>query len=148
MHAQHPVRFCCRSDIQLPPTRRPGGLQQPAALRPQLWHVPRPVNGTYVFCYHRSVYQQVLKVGLFHSFVPVIKTTEPQGLGTTSHSVVLHLARGDQVWVHVKDSVSKGMNSASESSSTFSGFLLYTDRCDVPTLAPMIPPEGGYRWGG
>lgn len=38
-------------------------------------------------------------VGLFHSFVPVIKTTEPQGLGTTSHSVVLRLARGDQVWV-------------------------------------------------
>lgn len=109
-----------------------------------------PVNGTYVFSYHLTVHERVLKVGLFHNFVPVVKTGETEVLGTTSHSVVLHLVCGDQVWIQVKDSVTNGMYAGSESSSTFSGFLLYPDRCDVPTfqgpLPPMVPPEGGYSW--
>lgn len=110
-----------------------------------------PVNGTYVFSYHLSVYEQVLKVGLFRNFIPVVKTTEPQVLGTTSHSLVLHLGRGDQVWLQVKDSATNGMYAGSESSSTFSGFLLHPDRCDLAMLRgpapPIVPPEGGYSWG-
>lgn len=110
-----------------------------------------PVNGTYVFSYHLTVHERVLKVGLFHNFTPVVKTTDPKVLGTTSHSVVLHLARGDMVWLQVKDSVTNGMYAGSESSSTFSGFLLHPDTCDMPMLrAPLIsimPPEDGYSWG-
>lgn len=110
-----------------------------------------PVNGTYVFSYHLTVHERVLKVGLFHNFVPVVKTTDPKVLGTTSHSVVLHLARGDRVWIQVKDSVTNGMYAGSESHSTFSGFLLHPDTCDVAflraPLLPLIPPEDGYSWG-
>lgn len=110
-----------------------------------------PINGTYVFSYHLTVHERVLKVGLFHNFRPVVKTTDPKVLGTTSHSVVLHLARWDRVWIQVKDSVTNGMYAGSESSSTFSGFLLHPDTCDVPLLRaplhPLIPPEDGYSWG-
>lgn len=110
-----------------------------------------PINGTYVFSYHLTVHERVLKVGLFHNFVPVVKTTDPKVLGTTSHSVVLHLARGDMVWVQVKDLVTNGMYAGTESSSTFSGFLLHPDSCDMAFLrapiVPMTPPEGGYSWG-
>lgn len=110
-----------------------------------------PINGTYVFSYHLTVHERVLKVGLFHNFIPVVKTTDPKVLGTTSHSVVLHLARGDMVWIQVKDSVTNGMYAGTESSSTFSGFLLHPDSCDTPLLRtpfpPVNPPMGGYTWG-
>lgn len=110
-----------------------------------------PVNGTYVFSYHLTVHERVLKVGLFHNFIPIVKTTDPKVLGTTSHSLVLHLAQWDRVWLQVKDSVTNGMYAGSESSSTFSGFLLHPDTCDVPMLRapfpPMMPPENGYSWG-
>ncbi|KAM9359683.1 uncharacterized protein ABDE67_002840 [Symphorus nematophorus] len=110
-----------------------------------------PVNGTYVFSYHLTVHDRVLKVGLFHNYIPVVKTTDPKVLGTTSHSVILHLARGDQVWIQVKDLASNGMITGSESSSTFSGFLLHPDTCDMALLrtpiTPMVPPETGYSWG-
>uniref|UniRef100_A0A667ZTI2 C1q domain-containing protein n=1 Tax=Myripristis murdjan TaxID=586833 RepID=A0A667ZTI2_9TELE len=87
-----------------------------------------PINGTYVFSYHLSVYRRILKVGLFHNFFPVVRTTNIQELGTTSHQLVLHLARGDRVWLQVKDETTNGMSALSESSSTFSGFLLHPDR--------------------
>uniref|UniRef100_A0A665UYC4 C1q domain-containing protein n=1 Tax=Echeneis naucrates TaxID=173247 RepID=A0A665UYC4_ECHNA len=83
-----------------------------------------PINGTYVFNYHLTVHERVLKVGLFHNFL---------------------------VWIQVKDSVTNGMYAGTEASSTFSGFLLHPDTCDVALLrAPMPPlmvPEGGYSWG-
>uniref|UniRef100_A0A665UXL7 C1q domain-containing protein n=1 Tax=Echeneis naucrates TaxID=173247 RepID=A0A665UXL7_ECHNA len=53
-----------------------------------------PINGTYVFNYHLTVHERVLKVGLFHNFLPV-----------------------------VKDSVTNGMYAGTEASSTFSGFF-------------------------
>lgn len=110
-----------------------------------------PINGTYVFSYHLTVHERVLKVGLFRNFLPVVKTTDPKVLGATSHSVVLHLARGDRVWIQVKDSVTNGMYAGTESSSTFSGFLLHPDTCDMPILRapihPMTLPEPGYTWG-
>uniref|UniRef100_A0A665UXU2 C1q domain-containing protein n=1 Tax=Echeneis naucrates TaxID=173247 RepID=A0A665UXU2_ECHNA len=37
-----------------------------------------PINGTYVFNYHLTVHERVLKVGLFHNFLPVVKTTDPK----------------------------------------------------------------------
>ncbi|XP_070761307.1 complement C1q and tumor necrosis factor-related protein 9 [Enoplosus armatus] len=110
-----------------------------------------PINGTYVFSYHLTVHERVLKVGLFHNFVPVVKTTDPKVLGTTSHSVILHLTRGDRVWIQVKDLATNGMYAGTESSSTFSGFLLHPDTCDMALfrapIRPVIPPEGGYSWG-
>uniref|UniRef100_A0A4W5R9Q6 Otolin-1 n=1 Tax=Hucho hucho TaxID=62062 RepID=A0A4W5R9Q6_9TELE len=86
-----------------------------------------PVNGTYVFSYHLMVFSKVLKVGLFHNFTPVVKTTEPAQLGTASNQVVLHLVMGDRVWLQVKDNITNGMYADQESRSTFSGFLLYPD---------------------
>lgn len=108
-----------------------------------------PVNGTYVFSYHLTVHERVLKVGLFHNFVPVVKTTDPKVLGTTSHSVVLHLARGDRVWVQVKDLITNGMYAGTESSSTFSGFLLHPDSCDMAFLRTAVPPmtPREFSWG-
>ncbi|KAM4627688.1 uncharacterized protein ACJ7VT_002641 [Polymixia lowei] len=110
-----------------------------------------PINGTYVFSYHLTVYEWVLKVGLFHNFIPVVKNTEAAHLGTVSQQVVLHLARGDRVWLLVKDHVTNGMYTSNEASSTFSGFLLHPDTCDMFQLRqpifPMSPAEGQYSWG-
>lgn len=108
-----------------------------------------PVNGTYVFSYHLVAYMRVLKVGLFHNFVPIVKTTESANLGTASQQVVLHLSRGDGVWLQVKDYTTNGMFASPESSSTFSGYLLHPDTCDMPMfrLLPPDPPAGVYGWG-
>uniref|UniRef100_A0A665UVX1 C1q domain-containing protein n=1 Tax=Echeneis naucrates TaxID=173247 RepID=A0A665UVX1_ECHNA len=81
-----------------------------------------PINGTYVFNYHLTVHERVLKVGLFHNFLPVVKTTDPK------------------VWIQVKDSVTNGMYAGTEASSTFSGFLLHPDTCDVALLRAPMPP--------
>ncbi|XP_072525528.1 uncharacterized protein [Salminus brasiliensis] len=107
-----------------------------------------PVNGTYVFSYHLVVFSKALKVGMFHNFQPVVKSTELINLGTASQEVVLHLNMGDEVWLQVKDVNSNGMYANSESTSTFSGFLLYPDSCDVP-LSRDIPTDlhGIYSWG-
>ncbi|KAK7881027.1 hypothetical protein WMY93_030616 [Mugilogobius chulae] len=93
-----------------------------------------PINGTYVFSFHLTVSQRVLKVGLFHNFDPILKTTDTSSLGTLSHSLVLHLSEGDGVWLQVKDSSTNGMITGEESSSIFSGYLLYPDICDGLTL--------------
>ncbi|XP_045062043.1 LOW QUALITY PROTEIN: collagen alpha-1(X) chain [Coregonus clupeaformis] len=112
-----------------------------------------PVNGTYVFSYHLVVFSKVLKVGLFHNFNPIVKTTEPAHLGTASQQVVLHLAMGDRVWLQVKDTITNGMYADNESRSTFSGFLLHPDSCDLPLFRDFPPAgapsgdEGNYSWG-
>lgn len=107
-----------------------------------------PVNGTYVFSYNLEVFGKVLKVGLFHNFRPVVKTTEPTDLGTASQQVILHLNTGDMVWLQVKDEDTNGMYVSSECSSTFSGFLLYPDSCDLPLFREFVfPIKGTYSWG-
>uniref|UniRef100_A0A3B5AI55 C1q domain-containing protein n=1 Tax=Stegastes partitus TaxID=144197 RepID=A0A3B5AI55_9TELE len=68
-----------------------------------------PVNGTYVFSYHLTIYDRILKVGIFHNYSPVVKTTGTSMLGTVSHTVILHLIRGDKVWIQVKDTLTNGM---------------------------------------
>uniref|UniRef100_A0A671NJM6 C1q domain-containing protein n=1 Tax=Sinocyclocheilus anshuiensis TaxID=1608454 RepID=A0A671NJM6_9TELE len=93
-----------------------------------------PVNGTYVFSYHLQVATRALKVGLFHNFEAVVRTTTPVEMNTASQQVVLSLSQGDWVWVQVKDVTTNGMYTGSEASSTFSGFLLYPDR--------FLPPCG------
>ncbi|ROL48789.1 Otolin-1 [Anabarilius grahami] len=90
------------------------------------------INGTYVINYHLVVFSKLLKMGLFHNFKPIVKSTGSIDLGTTSQQVVLHLTMGDEVWLQVRDIDSNGMYSNSECSSTFSGFLLYPDNCDMP----------------
>ena len=108
-----------------------------------------PVNGTYVFSYHLAVYDRVLMVGLFFNFQPVVKTTESAELGTASQMVVLHMTRGDLVWLQVRDSNTNGMYTSNEASSTFSGYLLHPDSCDVPfsrDFWPMVD-DGDFSWG-
>ncbi|KAM8822191.1 uncharacterized protein ACB058_021610 [Synchiropus picturatus] len=97
-----------------------------------------PVNGTYVFSYHLTVYERVLVVGIFVNQLPAAITTDPNVLGVTSHTVLLHLARGDMVWVQVKSELTNGMFAGSEASSTFSGFLLHPDSCEA--AAYRAPP--------
>ncbi|XP_036393526.1 inner ear-specific collagen [Megalops cyprinoides] len=108
-----------------------------------------PVNGTYVFSYHLAVFSKVLKVGLFHNFMPIVKTTETGNLGTASQQVVLHLNMFDRVWLQVRDGNTNGMYASSEASSTFSGFLLQPDTCDMPLFRDFPPPmmKGEYNWG-
>ncbi|XP_068172695.1 complement C1q and tumor necrosis factor-related protein 9B-like isoform X2 [Antennarius striatus] len=113
-----------------------------------------PINGTYVFNYHLSAYERVLKVGLFSNFIPIVKTTEVRDFGVTSQSVVLHLYEGGRVWLQVKDTVTNGMFAGFESSSTFSGFLLYPDTCGMPlsgdtsrsTYDTYDPEQHQYEW--
>lgn len=93
-----------------------------------------PINGTYVFSYHLTVSDRPLVVGLFHNFRPILISTDTRPLGTTSHTIVLALAKGDGVWLQVKDSVSNGMVTGAETSSVFSGYLLYPDRCEMGML--------------
>uniref|UniRef100_A0A3B4TIP7 C1q domain-containing protein n=1 Tax=Seriola dumerili TaxID=41447 RepID=A0A3B4TIP7_SERDU len=86
-----------------------------------------PVNGTYVFSYNLAVAFRMLKVGLFRNLYPVIRTTEGNDQATTSQTIVLHLTMGDQVWLQVKNSETNGLHTDTESSSTFSGYLLHPD---------------------
>ncbi|XP_059931839.1 complement C1q and tumor necrosis factor-related protein 9 [Gadus macrocephalus] len=111
-----------------------------------------PVNGTYVFSYALTVYSRILKVGLFHNYVPQVKTTHPALLGTASHQLVLNLVQGDGVWLQVRDQMTNGMYASSETSSTFSGYLLHPDTCYMPELRqPLYPAvavtRGPYEWG-
>uniref|UniRef100_UPI003AAC4785 uncharacterized protein n=1 Tax=Centroberyx gerrardi TaxID=166262 RepID=UPI003AAC4785 len=108
-----------------------------------------PINGTYIFSYHLTVFKRVLKVGIFHNFQPVVKTTSTIELGTTAHELILHLNRGDRVWLMVKDDTTNGMHAGGEMASTFSGFLLHPDRCDMALSRDSPPPvpTGTYVWG-
>uniref|UniRef100_A0A3B4GMA5 C1q domain-containing protein n=1 Tax=Pundamilia nyererei TaxID=303518 RepID=A0A3B4GMA5_9CICH len=110
-----------------------------------------PVNGTYVFSFHVSVAVKPLKVGLFRNFYPVAKITEGTIPSTTSHTVVLNLYMGDQVWLQVKDPTTNGMYTDTESTSTFSGYLLHPDSCEFPLGRNHYFPQphhGRYTWDG
>ncbi|XP_060798258.1 adiponectin [Neoarius graeffei] len=107
-----------------------------------------PVNGTYAFSFHMTTSTCTLKVGLFWNFQPVVKNTQSSELGSASQQVVLHLSIGDQVWLQVKDSITNGMFTNAEVSSTFSGFLLHPDTCDIIMGQEFPPPiiSGVYTW--
>ncbi|XP_066503488.1 complement C1q and tumor necrosis factor-related protein 9 [Hoplias malabaricus] len=111
-----------------------------------------PVNGTYTFSYHLAVSNRALKVGLFCNYQPIVKSTEQNLQGSSSQQVMLHLSEGDRVWLQVRDSSTNGMFTGPESSSTFSGYLLYPDNCDMmmgreAQLPPPPLPEEAYSWG-
>ncbi|KAK2822866.1 hypothetical protein Q5P01_022931 [Channa striata] len=111
-----------------------------------------PVNGTYVFSFHLAVANRVLKVGLFRNLFPIVRTTEANNQATASQTVVLHLTMGDQVWLQVKNGVTNGIYTDSESSSTFSGYLLYPDSCELAlgrdfVVPPMYQMED-FSWDG
>ncbi|XP_039516185.1 complement C1q tumor necrosis factor-related protein 2 [Pimephales promelas] len=110
-----------------------------------------PVNGTYVFSYNLQVSTRMLKVGIFHNFEAVVRTTTPVEMNIASQQVVLSLSQGDWVWVQVKDSTTNGMFTGTESASTFTGFLLYPDRCDDmfgrDFTIPKVFPETDIAWG-
>uniref|UniRef100_A0A3B3H4F1 C1q domain-containing protein n=1 Tax=Oryzias latipes TaxID=8090 RepID=A0A3B3H4F1_ORYLA len=111
-----------------------------------------PVNGIYVFSFNFATAQKPLKVGLFRNFYPIVRTTEVSNLATASQTVVLHLTAGDMLWIQVRDSATNGMFTDAESSSTFSGYLLYPDSCEMPIgrdfMTPINYPKGGFSWDG
>ncbi|XP_023257101.1 collagen alpha-1(X) chain-like [Seriola lalandi dorsalis] len=111
-----------------------------------------PVNGTYVFSYNLAVAFRMLKVGLFRNLYPVVRTTEGNDQATTSQTIVLHLTMGDQVWLQVKNSETNGLHTDIESSSTFSGYLLHPDSCEIPLgrhhLQMKMYKEGDFGWDG
>ncbi|CAL8363310.1 unnamed protein product [Merluccius merluccius] len=110
-----------------------------------------PVNGTYVFSYSLTVYNRILKVGMFRNISPVVKTTNTALLGITAHTVTLHLDQGDEVYLMCKDWLTNGVFTSSETSSTFSGFLLYPDTCYLYGTREFIPTATSspteYAWG-
>uniref|UniRef100_A0A8D0A0T7 C1q domain-containing protein n=1 Tax=Sander lucioperca TaxID=283035 RepID=A0A8D0A0T7_SANLU len=83
-----------------------------------------PVNGTYVFTYNLAVATKPLTVGLFVNFNPVVKNTEVYSRSSTSQTIVLNLKSFDRVWLQVRNDLTNGMYTDSDSSSTFSGYLL------------------------
>ncbi|KAM9322274.1 uncharacterized protein KZ484_020486 [Pholidichthys leucotaenia] len=112
-----------------------------------------PVNGTYIFSFSLAVREKPIKVGLFLNFIPVVKVTEANTPSTTSQSVVLHLKMGDRIWMQVKDSLTNGMYQGVEYTSTFSGYLLYPDTCDLVSGrnlpvhgTPGTPEDSHYSW--
>ncbi|GLD50649.1 collagen alpha-1(X) chain-like protein [Lates japonicus] len=113
-----------------------------------------PVNGTYVFSYHLAVAFRTLKVGLFLNRYPVIRTTEATSQATASQTIILHLKAFDQVWLQVKDPVTNGIFTDKESSSTFSGYLMYPDSCDIPMgrhhqwQQPPVFEARDFSWDG
>lgn len=126
---------------------------QQGHFNPLLGMYTAPVNGTYVFTFHLAVAERTLKVGLFLNFFPVVRTTEGTNQATTSQTIVLHLTMGDRVWLQVKDIITNGMYTDSESSSTFSGYLLYPDSCEIPLGRhyyphQFIPRMGDFSWDG
>ncbi|XP_071347679.1 inner ear-specific collagen-like [Trachinotus anak] len=111
-----------------------------------------PVNGTYVFSFNLAVAFRTLKVGLFLNLYPLVRTTEGTDQATASQTIVLHLTTGDQVWLQVKNAVTNGIYTDSESSSTFSGYLLYPDSCEIPLgrhhLSLRFYKDGDFGWDG
>uniref|UniRef100_A0A8C9TWJ6 C1q domain-containing protein n=1 Tax=Scleropages formosus TaxID=113540 RepID=A0A8C9TWJ6_SCLFO len=132
---------------------------QPVAFRRVLYNVQNnynpdmgvyqaPVNGTYVFSYNLAVFGRPLKVGLYANFRPVARSTSLSDNVGVSQLMVLHLAARDQVWLQVKDFYN-GMFTAAETSSTFSGYLLYPDTCELPVFRDFSAPmQGDYSWDG
>lgn len=125
---------------------------QQGHFQPAMGIYTAPVNGTYVFSFHLAVAERTLKVGLFHNRYPIVRSTEGTDQSTTSQTIVLHLCRGDRVWLQVKNAVTNGMYTDSESSSTFSGYLLHPDSCELPIgrqyIPPMEMPVDGFSWDG
>ncbi|XP_041658903.1 otolin-1-like [Cheilinus undulatus] len=91
-----------------------------------------PVNGTYVFSFNLAVYLRELIVGLFVNHNPIVINRESSHQSVTCQTVVVHLAYGDRVWLQVKDETTNGIYTDYESSSSFSGYLLHPDTCDIP----------------
>ncbi|KAA8578300.1 hypothetical protein FQN60_016864 [Etheostoma spectabile] len=105
-----------------------------------------PVNGTYVFTFNLAVSTKPLTVGLFVNFNPVVKNTEAYSRSSTSQTIVLTLTAFDRVWLQVKNDLTNGLYTDSGSSSTFSGYLLRPDFCDMP-FGRLFMPEPQYKPG-
>ncbi|KAF7221863.1 inner ear-specific collagen [Nothobranchius furzeri] len=113
---------------------------QQGHFNPSLGMYTAPVNGTYSFSFSLAVANKPLKAGLFLNFMPIVKVTETSNLATVSQSIVLHLAMGDRVWMQVKDVTTNGMYMDTESTSSFTGYLLHPDSCELPMSREFGPP--------
>ncbi|KAG7252913.1 hypothetical protein CRUP_025202, partial [Coryphaenoides rupestris] len=88
-----------------------------------------PVNGTYFFTYALTVKDRPLIIRMFYEFNPVARSTVMNNYVVATQQVVLHMAAGKRVWLQVKNNDNNGIYVDGDSSSTFSGFLLYPDDC-------------------
>ncbi|KAM9789481.1 uncharacterized protein ACB057_012118 [Neosynchiropus ocellatus] len=105
---------------------------QQGHFEPQVGIYTAPVNGTYIFSFHLTTAYRILKVGLFLNYVLAFETTGGSNFATTSMTVVLHLKAFDKVWLQVKSNLTNGIYTNSESSSTFTGYLLHPNSCELP----------------
>lgn len=111
-----------------------------------------PVNGTYFFSYALTVKDRPLIIRMFHEFIPVARSTVMNNYVEATQQVLLHMSVGQRVWLQVKDNESNGIYVDVDSSSTFSGFLLYPDDCMAPLLRgfmlPTPEPITSFPWDG
>ncbi|CDQ84585.1 complement C1q and tumor necrosis factor-related protein 9A [Oncorhynchus mykiss] len=95
---------------------------------PQTGRFTCVVAGAYYFTYHITVFSRNVKVALVRNGVKVIHTmdnyqsSEDQAAGGT----VLHLEKGDKVWLQVAGGeLFNGLFADEDDDTTFSGFLLF-----------------------
>lgn len=109
-----------------------------------------PINGTYLFTFNLAVALKPLTAGLFKDHYPKVIVTALTDQSTTSQTIVLHLSMGSMVWLQVKNNYTNGMYTSYESSSTFSGYLVHPDSCEMPLGRHFMSPEptmpGSYHW--